>query len=104
MAGNDGCLDVAAAVQHVAEHFLQTGERSFTGNVIGGADFFGGDQAKRAAYGFRRVMERSLQRDFGIVRTISTVPSHASGRPTASITTSQPRFCGESARTASTTF
>src|ERR1022692_204162 len=70
VARDDGGLDVASTVQHVAQHFLQAGERGFAGDVVGGADFFGGDQAEGAAHGFRRVMERGLERDLGIVQTV----------------------------------
>ena len=54
----------------MAEHLLQAGERGFAGDVVGGADFFGGDQAEGAAHGFRRVVERGLQRDFRVVQAI----------------------------------
>src|ERR1700683_3900059 len=36
----------------------------------GGANFLGRDQAKGAAHRLRRVMERGLQRDLGIVQTV----------------------------------
>ena len=70
MAGDDGGFDVSSAVEHVAQNFLQTGERGFAGDVVGGADFFGRDQAEGAADGFRRVMERGLERNLGIVQTV----------------------------------
>src|SRR5580658_9007258 len=70
MAGNDGGFDVAAAVQHVPQHFLQARQRSLAGDVVGGANFLGRDQAESAAHRFRRVMERGFQRDLGIVQAI----------------------------------
>ena len=70
VAGNDGGFDVASAVQHVAQHLLQAGERSFAGDVVRGANFFGCDQSEGAAHGFRRVMKRGFQRDFGIVQAV----------------------------------
>src|SRR5271168_5524790 len=68
MAGNDCRLDIATAVQHVAKNFLQARERGFAGDVVGRAYFLGRDQTEGAAYGFRRVMERGLQRDLGVVQ------------------------------------
>src|SRR5215467_13900141 len=67
---NNGGLNVAVAVQHVAEHLLEARERRFTGDVVGGTDFLLRNQAKSPAYGFRRVMERRLQSEFGVKQTI----------------------------------
>src|SRR5271169_3321676 len=63
-------FDVAPAVQHVAEDLLQARQRGFASNVIGGANLLGGDQAEGPAHGFRRVMERGLERDLGIMQTV----------------------------------
>ena len=70
MAGDDGGLDVAAAVEHAAQDVLQTRKRSLPGNVVGGTNFLGGDQAKGAAHGFGRVVERGLERDLGVVQAV----------------------------------
>src|SRR6266849_372046 len=70
VAGNDGRFDVAAAVHHVAKDLLEARQRGFASDVVGGANLFGGDQAKGTANRFRRVMERGLERDFRIVQAI----------------------------------
>src|SRR5216684_741240 len=70
VAGNDGRFDVAAAVQHVAKDLLEARQRGFAGDVVGGANLFGGDQAEGAAHGFRRVMKCGLERDLRIVQAI----------------------------------
>src|SRR5579871_1552671 len=53
---NNRSLDIAASVQHVAENLLQPRQGRLAGNVVGGADLLGGDQAKGPAHRFRRVM------------------------------------------------
>src|SRR5271168_2144213 len=70
VSGNDGGLNVAAAIQHVPQHLLQTGERRFSGDVFSRANLLLGNQAERFAYRVRRVMECRLQSDLGIVQTI----------------------------------
>ena len=63
VARNNRRLDIPAAVQHVAQHILQTGERSFSGNVVVPTDFFLRNQTESPAHRLRRVMEGRLQRD-----------------------------------------
>jgi hypothetical protein len=46
---NDGGLDVAVAVEHVAQHVMQARQWRFAGNVIGAANLLFCDQRKRAA-------------------------------------------------------
>src|SRR5258708_25910602 len=70
MPGDDGGLDVAAAVQHVAEHLLQTRQWSLPGDVVGGTNLFRCYQSESAAHGFGSVMERSLERDLRIVQPV----------------------------------
>src|SRR5216684_1048074 len=70
MSGNDCGLDVAAAIQHVTKHLLQARERSLPGNVVGWTNLFGCDQAEGAANGLRRVMERGLERDLGVMQPV----------------------------------
>ena len=57
---DDRCFDIPVAVQHVAQHILQTRERRFTGNVIIAANFLLNDQIEGPAHRFRSVMERRL--------------------------------------------
>src|SRR5579862_1474943 len=56
-------LYVTTAVEHMAEHFMQAGERRFAGNVVGAQNFLLRNQTKRAPHGRRCVMEGCLQRD-----------------------------------------
>src|SRR5512143_3155092 len=70
MSRDDGRLDVAVAIQHVAEYVMQPGEWRRSGDVVGTAHFLFRDQPERAAHGFRRVMERGLEGDLGIMQPL----------------------------------
>jgi len=63
VAWNNRRLDIPAAVQHVSQHVLQTGKRSFSGNVVVPTDFFLRNQTESPAHRLRRVVEGRLQRD-----------------------------------------
>src|SRR5258708_2470898 len=60
MTRNDGRLDIAVAIQHVAEHLLQPGERRFSGDVIGRPNLLLRNQGERLAHRLRRVMKSSF--------------------------------------------
>src|SRR5271156_6341465 len=70
VTGDNGGLDVAVAVQHVAENLLQPREWRLAGNVVRGTNLLLSNQCKRLAHGLRGVMERGLERDFGIVQPV----------------------------------
>src|SRR5690242_4195378 len=70
MPWNNGGLDVAVSVEHVAEHIMQAGERSFTSNVIRASNFLLRNQCKSPPHRLGGVMERGLQRNLGIMQPI----------------------------------
>ena len=70
VAGNYGGFDIASAVQHVAENLLQARQGRLAGDVVGRTNLFCRDQSECPANCFRRVVECSFQRDFGIVQAI----------------------------------
>src|SRR4029077_8915699 len=70
MPGDDGGLDVSAAVQHVAEHLLQTRQRSLPGDVVGGTNLFRCDQSKSAAHGLGGVMESGLKGNLRVMQAV----------------------------------
>ena len=67
---DDGRLDIASTVQHVAEDLLQARQGRLTGDVVGRTDLLGGNQSEGPADGFRRMVERGFQGDFGVVQAI----------------------------------
>src|SRR5215510_15633578 len=70
MTGNNGGLDLIAALQHLLQDLLQLGEWRFSGNVISTLDFFLSNQCKRFADAFGSVMERRLKCELRIVQAI----------------------------------
>src|SRR3954469_2029018 len=70
VAGNDGGLDVTGAVQHVPQDVLQLGERGLASDVVRRLDFLLGNQLKGAADRVRRMVERRLQADLGVMQTV----------------------------------
>src|SRR4030081_226477 len=67
---DDRSLDIPVAVQHVAQHIVQTRKRRFAGNVVGAANFLLGNQTEGPAHRLRSVMESRLQSDFRVVQAI----------------------------------
>src|SRR3974390_2358525 len=67
---NNGGLDIAAAVEHVTQHVVQTRQRRLARNVVGAAHLPLGNQAERPANGFGRVVEGRFQRNLGVVQAI----------------------------------
>src|SRR5215471_5458699 len=70
MAGNYRRLDVASAIQHMAENLLQARQGRLAGDVVGRTNLLCRDQAKCSADSFRCVMERCLEGDLGVVQAI----------------------------------
>src|SRR5215472_1557184 len=70
MAGNNGGLDLIAALQHLLQNLLELGERRLSGYVVSALDSLFGDERECPAHAFRRVVERRLQSQLGIVQAI----------------------------------
>ena len=80
---DDRGFNISVTIQHMAEHILQARQRSLPGNVVIAANFFLGDQTKRPAHGFWRVMESRLQGDFRIVQSVGIELDLGSGSASA---------------------
>src|SRR3977135_4450487 len=83
VAGNNGGLDVATAVQHVAQHVLQARQRSLSGDVVGGTNFFRRNQSEGATDGLGRVVKRRLQGDLRIMQAVGIKLNLSSARAAA---------------------
>src|SRR6266849_8282373 len=68
--GDDRGLDIPVAVQHVAEHIVQTRKGRFAGNVVGATNFLLGNQTKGPAHRLRGVVESRFQSDFRVMQAV----------------------------------
>src|SRR5437868_11859293 len=64
-ARDDGRLDLAAPIQHLAQHFLQIGERGFAGHIVGALNLVLRDQREGLTNYLGRVMESGFKCDLG---------------------------------------
>src|ERR1700687_3304519 len=65
---DDRSLDIPVAVQHVAQHIVQTRKRRFAGNIVGAENLLLGNQTEGPAHRFWSVVEGRLQGDVRIVQ------------------------------------
>src|SRR6202795_3808482 len=65
---DDRRLDIPVAVQHVAQHIVQTRKWSLAGNVVGAANFLLGNQTEGPAHRLRSVMESRLKSNFQVFK------------------------------------
>src|SRR5260370_39462173 len=75
VAGNNRGLDVASAVQHMAQHVLQARQGSLSGDVVGGTNLFRRNESEGSPDSLGRMVKRRLQGDLGIVQAVG-IPLH----------------------------